>query len=69
MIFYSERRNLFSARGVLRSTALEKNKSFVNIMRNYAKVGGKPGKPGYRTSSSFQARVFVLLEKFRAEKL
>ena len=23
-------------------------------MKNYAKVGGKAGKPGYRTSSTFQ---------------
>lgn len=32
-------------------------------MRNYSKVGGKPGKPGYRTPSSFQARVFEEVRK------
>lgn len=25
-------------------------------MRNYAKVGGKKGKPGYRTPSSFRSQ-------------
>jgi hypothetical protein len=25
-------------------------------MRNYSKIGGKPGRPGYRTPSGFQSR-------------
>ena len=34
-----------------------------NYMRDYAKVGGKPGKPGYRTPSAFQAKVFEQVRK------
>ncbi len=32
-------------------------------MRNYAKAGGKEGKPGYRTPSSFMAKVFAVVAK------
>ena len=32
-------------------------------MRNYAKVGGKAGKPGYRTPSSFKNRVLSVVSK------
>ena len=34
-----------------------------NHMRNYAKVGGKLGKPGYRTPSSFAAKVYAVVIK------
>ena len=33
------------------------------IMRQYAKVGGRPGKPGYRTPSAFQAKVYAVVKK------
>lgn len=32
-------------------------------MRNYSKTGGKMGLPGYRTPSSFQAKVFAVVRK------
>lgn len=32
-------------------------------MRDYAKVGSKPGKPGYRTPSSFMSKVFAVVAK------
>lgn len=32
-------------------------------MRNYAKTGGKVGKPGYRTPSSFRAKVLAVVAK------
>jgi len=32
-------------------------------MRNYSKVGGKIGKPGYRTQASFRSRVFAVVKK------
>ncbi|EKE25064.1 MAG: cysteine methyltransferase [uncultured bacterium] len=32
-------------------------------MRNYSKTGGKKGMPGYRTPSSFQAKVFLAVKK------
>lgn len=32
-------------------------------MKNYAKVGGKEGKPGYRTPSSFMSKVFAVVAK------
>lgn len=32
-------------------------------MRNYSKVGGKVGKPGYRTQASFRSRVFAVVKK------
>lgn len=32
-------------------------------MRNYSKTGGKTGLPGYRTPSSFQAKVFAEVKK------
>lgn len=32
-------------------------------MRDYAKVGGKVGKPGYRTPSQFQAKVYAVVKK------
>jgi len=32
-------------------------------MRNYSKVGGKIGKPGYRTQASFRSRVFAVVQK------
>ena len=32
-------------------------------MRDYAKVGSKPGIPGYRTPTSFQAKVFAAVKK------
>lgn len=32
-------------------------------MRNYSKTGGKIGLPGYRTPSSFQAKVFAEVKK------
>ena len=32
-------------------------------MRNYSKTGGKVGKPGYRTPSSFQAKVFAVVKE------
>jgi len=37
-------------------------------MRDYAKVGGKAGKPGYRTPSSFQAKVFSQVRKIPTGK-
>ena len=40
----------------------------LRIMRNYAKVGGKIGKPGYRTPSSFQAKVFAVVKKIPSGK-
>jgi O-6-methylguanine DNA methyltransferase len=35
----------------------------MNHMKNYAKVGGKAGKPGYRTPSSFKNRVLNVVAK------
>lgn len=32
-------------------------------MRNYSKVGGRKGMPGYRTASSFRSRVFAVVKK------
>lgn len=32
-------------------------------MRDYAKVGGKVGKPGYRTSAVFRQKVFAIVAK------
>jgi len=32
-------------------------------MRNYAKVGGKIGKPGYRTPSGFRYRKYLKTQK------
>lgn len=32
-------------------------------MRDYAKVGGKIGKPGYRTPSSFMSKVYAVVAK------
>ena len=32
-------------------------------MRNYAKVGGKVGKPGYRTAAMFRAKVFAVVAR------
>lgn len=32
-------------------------------MRNYAKVGGKEGRPGYRTPSAFRAKVLAVVKK------
>lgn len=32
-------------------------------MRDYAKVGSKPGKPGYRTPSSFVGKVLAVVAK------
>lgn len=32
-------------------------------MRNYSKTGGKIGMPGYRTPSSFQAKVFAVVKE------
>ena len=32
-------------------------------MKKYAKVGSRPGKPGYRTPTQFQARVFAVVRK------
>ena len=32
-------------------------------MRQYAKVGGREGKPGYRTPSAFQSKVFAVVKK------
>ena len=32
-------------------------------MRNYSKVGGKVGKPGYRSPSSFRSLVFETVKK------
>lgn len=37
-------------------------------MKNYAKTGGKKGKPAYRTPSSFQARQQQRLKNIKAEK-
>ena len=32
-------------------------------MKQYAKIGGRPGKPGYRTPSAFQAKVYAAVKK------
>lgn len=32
-------------------------------MRQYAKIGGRPGKPGYRTPSAFQEKVYAVVKK------
>ena len=37
-------------------------------MRNYSKVGGKPGKPGYRTPASFIKRVFEVVRRIKKGK-
>jgi len=34
-------------------------------MKNYAKVGGKKGKPGYRTPSQFIAKKSIKVSKVR----
>jgi len=34
-------------------------------MKNYAKVGNKQGKPGYRTPSSFRARKNLQISKIK----
>ena len=36
------------------------------IMRNYSKVGGKKGKPAYRTPSSFRSRNYLKVQKRQA---
>jgi len=38
-------------------------------MRNYSKVGGKIGKPGYRTQSSFRAKVFSIVARIPKGKV
>ena len=38
-------------------------------MRNYSKVGGKVGKPGYRTSSMFRSKVFAVVSKIPKGKV
>lgn len=38
-------------------------------MRNYSKAGGKIGLPGYRTPSSFQAKVFAVVRKIPKGKI
>ena len=37
-------------------------------MRNYSKVGGKNGKPGYRTPSSFRSKVLKIVKNIPAGK-
>ncbi|MFA5985895.1 MAG: MGMT family protein [Parcubacteria group bacterium] len=32
-------------------------------MKCHAKVGGRPGKPAYRTPSTFQAKVYAVVKK------
>lgn len=32
-------------------------------MKQYAKVGGQSGKPGYRTPSAFQSKVYAAVKK------
>lgn len=36
--------------------------AYICIMRNYSKVGGKSGAPGYRVPSSFRSRVFEVVK-------
>jgi hypothetical protein len=38
-------------------------------MKNYAKVGGKPGRPGYRTPSRFYARKKIEIQNVKADKI
>jgi hypothetical protein len=38
-------------------------------MKNYAKVGGKPGKPGYRTPSSFRLRKKSAVQNLKIYKI
>ena len=38
-------------------------------MRNYAKVGGRKGMPGYRTPSSFRSKVFKVVAKIPKGKV
>ena len=33
-------------------------------MKNYAKIGSKPGKPAYRTPSNFRSRKSVKIKKY-----
>jgi ABC-type oligopeptide transport system ATPase subunit len=37
-------------------------------MKNYAKTGGKKGKPAYRTPSSFQGRQCQRVKNIKAKK-
>jgi len=37
-------------------------------MKNYAKTGGKKGKPAYRTPSSFQAHKYRQTAKIKLKK-
>jgi hypothetical protein len=37
-------------------------------MRNYSKVGGKPGKPGYRTPSSFRSQKNIKATRIKSRK-
>lgn len=38
-------------------------------MRNYAKVGGRKGRPGYRTPSPFRSKVFAVVAKIPKGKV
>lgn len=35
-------------------------------MKNYDKTGGQPGKPGYRTPSTFKIKQHLKVENFRS---
>jgi len=35
-------------------------------MKNYAKVGGRKGKPAYRTPSGFKARKYLRVKNIKA---
>jgi O-6-methylguanine DNA methyltransferase len=37
-------------------------------MKCHAKVGGRPGKPAYRTPSTFQAKVYAVVKKISKGK-
>lgn len=37
-------------------------------MKNYDKIGGQPGRPGYRTSSTFKIRQNLKVDNFRGQK-
>ncbi len=37
-------------------------------MRNYSKIGNKPGKPAYRTQATFRYRQYLKVKKFKTKK-
>jgi hypothetical protein len=37
-------------------------------MKNYAKIGNRPGKPAYRTQAMFRIRNYLKVSKLKAAK-